>query len=283
VGYNRTVEVTNGLVEKGIVGAATLKELVGLLEPPRVIWLMVSAGNAIDELLFSKDGLANLLKGGDTVVDGGNSFYKDSIRRAQELKRKGIAFVDMGVSGGPEGARTGACFMVGGTREAFERLLPLYVDIAVAEGVQFFEGEGAGHFVKMVHNGIEYGVMQAIAEGFTVLRNAEYSLDLKGAAEVYNHGSVIESRLMEWLGKAFEVHGVDLDDVSGSVAHTGEGEWTVKTAREMGIKAKIIEGAVNFRIESQANPSYTGKILSALREQFGGHRVTIKNAEDKKE
>ena len=278
VGFNRTVEVTNGLIEKGIVGAVSLKEMVKLLEPPRVVWLMVSAGNAVDELLFGEDGLVDLLESGDTVVDGGNSFFKDSIERAKKLKERGIAFVDVGVSGGPEGARSGACLMVGGTREAYERLLPLYLDVAVAEGVQFFKGEGAGHFVKMVHNGIEYGVMQAIAEGFTVLRNADYSLDLKGAAEVYNHGSVIESRLMEWLGKAFEVHGIDLDDVSGVVAHTGEGEWTVKTAREMSVKAKIIEGAVNFRIESQADPSYTGKILSALREQFGGHQVTIRNA-----
>jgi 6-phosphogluconate dehydrogenase len=237
---------------------------------------MVSAGDAVDEVLFGENGLADLLKRGDTVVDGGNSFYKDSVKRAKKLKERGITFVDVGVSGGPEGARNGACLMVGGNKEDYESLLPLYLDVAVAQGVQFFEGVGAGHFVKMVHNGVEYGVMQAIAEGFTVLRNAEYSLDLKGAAEVYNHGSVIESRLMEWLVKAFEVHGVNLDDVSGAVAHTGEGEWTVKTAREMGVKAKIIEGAISFRIESQGNPSYAGKILSALREQFGGHQVTIR-------
>jgi 6-phosphogluconate dehydrogenase len=132
----------------------------------------------------------------------------------------------------------------------------------------------------MVHNGIEYGIMQAIAEGFTVLKNAKYSLNLKDIAEVYDHGSVIESRLMEWLKKAFDIHGVDLSDVSGTVAHTGEGEWTVKTARELGLKTKIIEEAVNFRTESEKNPSYTGKILSALREQFGGHSVAIKTDEN---
>jgi len=135
--------------------------------------------------------------------------------------------------------------------------------------------------VKMVHNGIEYGVMQAIAEGFTVLRNAGYLLNLVDIAEVYNHGSVIESRLMEWLKKAFEVHGTSLENVSGTVAHTGEGEWTIKTAHELGLKTKIIEEAVKFRIESEKHPSYTGKILSALREQFGGHSITLKTTESK--
>jgi glucose-6-phosphate 1-dehydrogenase len=276
VGFNRTIEVTRGLMERGIVGAATLKEMARLLEPPRVVWLMIKAGDAVDEVLFGKEGLVNHLGKGDTIIDGGNSFYKDSVKRARRLKEKGITFVDIGISGGPEGARNGACLMVGGTKEAYERLLPLYLDVAAFQGVQFFEGSGAGHFVKMVHNGIEYGIMQAIAEGFTVLRNADYSLNLENVVEVYNHGSVIESRLMEWLGKAFEVHGADLKNVSGKVAHTGEGEWTVKTAREMGLKTKIIEEAVNFRIKSQDNPSYIGKMLSALREQFGGHSVTIK-------
>ena len=281
VGFNRTYEVTKGLEERGIVGVATLKEMVSKLTPPRVIWLMVKAGEPVDEALFGKDGLMNHLEKGDIVIDGGNSFYKDSVRRAQKLEEKGITFVDVGVSGGPEGARTGACLMVGGTRKAYEKLLPMYLDIATTQGVQFFEGAGAGHFVKMVHNGIEYGIMQAIAEGFTVLRNAGYSLNLVDIAEVYNHGSVIESRLMEWLKKAFEVHGTSLENVSGTVAHTGEGEWTIKTAHELGLKTKIIEEAVKFRIKSEKHPSYTGKILSALREQFRGHSITLKTTESK--
>jgi glucose-6-phosphate 1-dehydrogenase len=282
VGFNRTYEVTKGLEEKGIVGAATPKEIVSKNEPPRVIWVMVKAGEPVDGILFGEEGLMNYLENGDIVIDGGNSFYEDSVRRAHKLAKKGITFVDVGISGGPEGARTGACLIVGGTKEAYEKLLPLYLDISVAQGVQFFEGVGAGHFVKMVHNGIEYGIMQAIAEGFTVLKNAAYSLNLKNVAEVYNHGSVIESRLIGWLKKAFEVHGVDLKDVSGTVAHTGEGEWAVNTARGLGVKAKIIEEAVNFRIESEKNPSYTGKILSALREQFGGHSIIIRTADEKK-
>jgi len=256
--------------------------MVSKLKPPRVIWVMVKAGEAIDEVLFGEEGLINHLEKEDIVIDGGNSYFEDSVRRTHKLAKKGIMFVDVGVSGGPEGVRTGACLMVGGTKEVYEKLLPLYLNIAVTQGVQFFEGVGAGHFVKMIHNGIEYGIMQAIAEGFTVLKNSGYSLNLKDIAEVYNHGSVIESKLIRWLKKAFEVHGVDLEDVSGTVAHTGEGEWTVKTAHELGLKTKIIEEAVNFRIESEKNPSYTGKILSALREQFGGHSVTLKTI-DKEE
>ncbi|MCW4019957.1 MAG: glucose-6-phosphate dehydrogenase [Candidatus Bathyarchaeota archaeon] len=275
VGFNRTYAVTRKLERKGIVGSASLKELAAYLEPPRVIWLMIKAGKPVDEVLFSGDGLVNYLDKGDIVVDGGNSFYKDSVRRAEELEKKGIFFVDAGVSGGPEGARYGACLMVGGKRAIYEKIQPLFLDISAPQGVKFFEGVGAGHFVKMVHNGIEYGIMQSIAEGFAILKNAEYFLDLKDAADVYNHGSVIESRLVGWLKRAFEVHGVELENISGAVAHTGEGEWTVRTAHELEVKAKIIEESLKFRVQSEKNPSYTGKILSALREQFGGHAATI--------
>jgi len=274
VGYNRTYEVTKKLEKEGIVATRSLKELAKKLKPSRVVWLMVTAGVAVDEILFGEDGLANFLDNGDIVIDGGNSFYKDSIRRAQELEKRGIFLVDVGVSGGPEGARHGACLMVGGRRDLYVRLLPLFLDVSAPQGVQFFEGTGAGHFVKMVHNGIEYGIMQSIAEGFTILKQARYALNLKDVADVYNHGSVIESRLIGWLKKAFEIHGVDLNDVSGTVGHTGEGEWTVQTARELGVQAKVMEEAVKFRVESEKNPSYTGKTLSALREQFGGHLST---------
>jgi glucose-6-phosphate 1-dehydrogenase len=275
--YNRTYEVTRNLTEYGVIGTASLREFVDRLPPPRVVWLMVKAGNPVDDLLFGAEGLARYLTEGDTVIDGGNSFYKESVRRAKKLARKRIDFVDVGVSGGPEGARHGACLMVGGKKESYEKLFPLFLDIAMPQGVQFFEGVGAGHFVKMVHNGIEYGIMQAMGEGFTVLKNAKYSLNLRDVADVFNHGSVIESRLTGWLKEAFEVHGVDLKNVSGTIGHTGEGEWTVKVAEELGVKAKIIEESLKFRMESEKNPSYTGRILSALREQFGGHSVTIEN------
>jgi len=273
-GYNRTPEITKNLENEGLKGVYSLKDLIKKIPPPRIIWLMLPAGELIDEVIFGKKGLINWLKKGDILIDGGNSFYKDSIKRFRKLKEKGIFFVDVGVSGGPSGARYGASLMIGGERNIFEKIEPLFADLSIISGYQFFEGPGAGHFVKMIHNGIEYGMMQAIAEGFTILKHAKYRLNLKKVAEVYNHGSVIESRLIGWLEKALEIYGDDLDDISGIVAHTGEGEWTVKTAKEMNIKTKVIEEALQFRIESQKNPTYTGKILSALRQQFGGHKVT---------
>ncbi len=272
-GYNRTPKITKELETEGLVGAYSLGELVGKLQRPRLIWIMVPAGKAVDEILFGKDGLAQRLERGDIVVDGGNSFYKDSVRRFKKLKKEGIHFVDAGVSGGPAGARYGASLMIGGEREVFNELQPLFFDIAKENGYQFFEGAGAGHFVKMVHNGIEYGMMQAIAEGFTLLKKAKYKLNLMRVADIYNHGSVIESQLVSWLKNAFELHGEDLDGITGSVGRTGEGAWTVRTAHELKVKARIIEDALKFRVASEKNPDYTGKILSALRGQFGGHHV----------
>ncbi len=272
-GYNRSPEDTKNLEVKGLTAAFSVKELITRLTPPRLIWLSLPAGRAIDEVLFGKKGLVVHLQAGDTIIDGGNSFYQDSVRRAKQLAKNKINFIDVGVSGGPAGARTGAALMIGGRREIFEQYEGLFADEARLQGYQFFAGAGAGHFVKMVHNGIEYGMMQAIAEGFSVLKSTPYHLDLSRVAEIYNRGSVIESRLIAWLDEAFQLHGADLRSVSGSVAHTGEGQWTVATAKAMGLVTKIIAESLRFRIRSVKNPSYTGKILSALREQFGGHSV----------
>lgn len=270
-GYNRTAEDTRALEKEGLTGAYSIEEFVNKLKKPKVVWLTLPAGQAIDDVLFEKNGLVSYLEKGDILIEAGNSYYKDSLRRAKKLFKQGINFIDAGVSGGPAGARYGACLMVGGERRLFEYLLPVFLDVSVAEGVQFFEGVGAGHFVKMVHNGIEYGMMQALAEGFAILKNSHYKLDLTKATQIYNHGSVIESRLVGWLKDAFHAFGEDLKNVSGSVAHTGEGAWTVKTASEMKIKAKVIADALKFRIQSVKNPSYTGKLLSALRNRFGWH------------
>lgn len=282
-GYNTTPDVTKNLEKEGLHGAYSLQEMMEKISSPRIVWLMVPAsakasagkpaGKPVDEVLFGKNGLAKQLKKGDVVIDGGNSFYKDSVRRFKKLKRNGVHFVDIGVSGGPAGARYGASLMIGGEKKVFQALEPLCNDLAVSGGYQFFEGSGAGHFIKMIHNGIEYGMMQALAEGFTILKKSTYQLDLTRIADVYNHGSVIESRLIDWLKKALELYGKDLKNISGSVGHTGEGVWTVKTAKELNIKVKILEEALRFRIASKKNPSYTGKILSALRKQFGGHQA----------
>lgn len=276
VGYNRTTRVTQELAQEGIEAAATLKELVAKLDSPRVIWLMLPAGEVVDAHLFGANGIGPLLTKGDIVIDGGNSFYKDAAPRAKKLTQLGIHFLDVGTSGGPGGARHGACLMIGGDKQVFGQIEPLFQTIAKenADGqkaYQFFPGAGAGHFVKMVHNGIEYGMMQSIAEGFAIMKAAPFNLNLQDVASIYNNGSVIESRLTNWMAQAFEQHGQDLAGVSGSVKHTGEGEWTVQAAQELDIPTPVIQDSFQFRVASTNNPSYAGQILSALRGQFGGH------------
>lgn len=272
VGYNRTAQVVEEMEgTPHFKGASSFEELVKKLPSPKIVWLTLPQAT-VEEILFEK-GLVKLLGEGDIVVEGGNSFYKDSIQRSKELAQRGIEFVDVGISGGPGGARSGACLMVGGKEETFKKLKPLFQAAAKEGGLEFFPGVGAGHFVKMIHNGIEYGMMQSIAEGFATLKKSPYNLDLSRVASVYNNGSVIESRLIGWLQKAFEERSEDLESISGSVGHTGEGEWSVKTAKEYKVKTPIIEGSFKFRVASEKDPSYIGQVLSALREQFGGHKV----------
>ncbi|MCR4323303.1 MAG: glucose-6-phosphate dehydrogenase [Candidatus Azambacteria bacterium] len=273
VGTTRDAEKAENFKKKGMKVAVDYADLVGQLSHPRVVWVMVTAGAATEETIFGKHGLVHYLEKGDILIDGGNSFYKDSIRRAKLLKKKGIRFVDVGVSGGPGGARRGACIMVGGERASYEYLNQLFLDFTVSGGVEFFDGHGAGHFVKMVHNGIEYGMMQAIAEGFAILKKSKLKLDLARVTDIYNHGSVIESKLINWLAEAFDVYGQELKAISGSVKRTGEGDWTVNTAKELGVRAKIIEESVKFRKLSEKKPEYAGKVLSALRNRFGGHAI----------
>lgn len=271
VAYNRTVTVTRALEPEGIIGAVSVKELVQKLTPPRLIWLMLPNGAPTDEMLFGKGGLVHLLAKGDTIIEGANSYFRDTQVRYKKLAKTGLRFIDVGVSGGPSGARNGACIMVGGSEKLFRELESLFADLSVPEGYAHFEGPGAGHFVKMVHNGIEYGMMQALAEGFAVLKKSSYKLDLQRAAKIYNRGSVIESRLVGWLERAYQEHGEELKNMSGSVASTGEGEWTIKTAGTLKVPTLVIGEAVKFRAVSQRDPSYIGKILTALRNQFGGH------------
>ncbi len=270
--FNRSEDPVKRISKQGAQPAASLQALVTALEPPRLIWLMVPY-QAVEEII---NGLVPVLQKGDTVIDGGNSPYKESMRRARELEQRGIDFLDAGVSGGPAGARNGACIMVGGKKEIFKKHEKLFQDLSVEKGYGYMGKSGAGHFVKMVHNGIEYGMMQALAEGFAVMKSSSFDLDLTAVADLYNHKSVIESRLVGWLKNAFEQYGRDLSEIAGSVAQSGEGMWTVEAAKEFGVPVPIIEGALDFRVESQSTPSYTGKIVSALRHQFGGHKVKVK-------
>jgi len=275
-GYNRTSAVTKTFEKKGLDAAYSHKELIEKLPTPRIVWLMVPHGKPVDDTLFGKDGLVEYLEKGDIVIDGGNSQYKNSIARAKKLKKKGIHMLDVGVSGGPAAARQGACIMIGGDKKIFDYTEPLFAALAQTNGYEFFPGHGAGHFVKMVHNGIEYGMMQAIAEGFNIMKTSKYKLDLSRVASVYNNGSIIESHLIAWLYDALREYGVDLKKIDGHVADSGEGQWTVDTAHEMGAAVRVIEEALLFRRRSQKNASYTGKIVSALRGQFGMHPVIKK-------
>lgn len=269
VAYNRHEDAVKEIAKKGAIGADNLKHLVSLLSAPRTVWLMVPH-QAVDEVI--SDIVPHMQKG-DVIIDGGNSPYKESIRRGKELEAKGIDFLDAGVSGGPAGARNGACIMIGGKKEVFKRYESLFRDLTVENGYRYMGPSGAGHFVKMVHNGIEYGMMQAIAEGFAVMKASPFNLNLTDVTDIYNHKSVVESRLVGWLKSGFEKYGEDLEKISGSVAHTGEGLWTVEAAREFGVSVPIIEGSLNFRNESQKNPSYTGQVVSVLRNQFGQHEA----------
>ena len=255
--------------EAGAQTASSIKELVAMLETPRTVWVMVPH-EVVDEVL---NELGACLAGGDRIIEGGNSFYKDTVRRAKEMTVKQIRFLDAGVSGGPSGARNGACIMVGGEETDYQKLVPLFRDLAVEGGYAYMGSYGAGHFVKMVHNGIEYGMMQSIGEGFEIMHQGPYTLDLPAIAELYNHGSVVTSRLVGWLRDGFTQFSKDLDGVSGMVHHTGEGEWTVKTAEELGVSVPVIKAALDFRIASEKKPSFTGQVLSVMRNMFGGHSV----------
>lgn len=272
VAYNRSLESVDEVAKQGATPTSSLPQLVAALSSPRTVWVMVPH-QTVDSVLAE---LIPLLEKGDTIIDGGNSFYKESMRRAKELSQKGVNFMDVGMSGGPRGAREGACTMVGGEKKIFDAYEELFRDISVLNGFAYMGSAGAGHFVKMVHNGIEYGMMQAIGEGFEVLKKSSFNFNLSAVAELYNHQSVIESRLVGWMKSAFDAYGEDLAEISGKVSHSGEGLWTVETAKELGVPVPIIESSLKFRENSQKNPSYTGQVVSALRNQFGGHEVKKK-------
>ncbi|OHA63380.1 MAG: 6-phosphogluconate dehydrogenase (decarboxylating) [Candidatus Wildermuthbacteria bacterium RIFCSPHIGHO2_01_FULL_48_25] len=250
--------------------AQNLKELALKLKQPRVVWLMVPAGKPVDEVLGK---LILFLQKGDTVVDGGNSFYKDSLKRGAKLARKGISFLDVGVSGGPVSIEAGKfAIMVGGDKSAYTKVRPLLSDLSDTQA-GYMGKSGAGHFAKMVHNGIEYGMMQALAEGFAVLKKSPFKFRLQDVARAYNRNSIITSRLVGWLEEGFRLYGEDLRRASTKVSHTGEGEWTVKTAKQLKVSAPVIEESFRFRVQSAKKPSFTGKILSTLRAVFGGHKI----------
>jgi len=267
--FDLSEEARKQAEEIGAKVFVSISDLVASEEAPRTVWIMVPH-QVVDDVLGE---LVPLLSDGDTIIEGGNSRYTETVRRAKEITSTGIRFVDAGVSGGPGGALNGAAVMVGGLREDYDHYEDLFKDLSVENGYGYMGDHGAGHFVKMVHNGIEYGMMQAIGEGFELMKKSGLNLDLVKIAKVYENGTVVSSRLVTWLKQALEQEGPELSEISGEVSHSGEGLWTVETAKELGVPIKVIEDALQFRVDSQGNPSYSGQVVSAMREQFGGHPV----------
>lgn len=270
IAWNRTPEKTKELMSEGLEGASTPEDVVGRLAAPRVIWIMVPAGDATEATI---EEFAALLSPGDTIVDGGNANFKDSKRRHAMLRERGLKFVDAGISGGVWGLQNGYGTMVGGEPDAVRPLEPIFRSLAPEGGYIHAGGPGAGHYTKMVHNGIEYGLMQAYAEGFEILHASEYGVDLEAVAKAWQHGTVIRSWLLELAGRAFEQHGDDLGDIRGWVADSGEGRWTVQEAIDLDVPAPVITLSLLARFTSRQDESYSARVLAALRQQFGGHAV----------
>ena len=289
VAWDRSADAVRGATGTGVTGAASLAELVQQLQPPRTVWVMVPSGPPTEETI---DALSSLLAAGDTVIDGGNTHFKDDVRRARTLRSKDIHYVDVGTSGGVWGFERGFCLMIGGEPEIVNRLFPIFRTLApgggfagsveaspAAEGFLHCGRAGAGHFVKMIHNGIEYGLMQSYAEGFDILRNADsaalpgdqrYTFNLAEVAEVWRRGSVISSWLLDLAAIALR-DDPQLERFTGSVGDSGEGRWTVAAAIEESVSADVLTTALYTRFRSRRDHTFAEKLLSALRAQFGGH------------
>jgi 6-phosphogluconate dehydrogenase len=283
--WDRSADAVQSLARTGAIGSSSLADLVSRLAPPRAVWLMVPAGDATEQTVTA---LAEVLQQGDTIVDGGNSHFKDDVRRAATLATRGVHYLDVGTSGGVWGAERGYCLMIGGPEHAATRLAPIFRTLAPGQGSQppsrgldpakttAHEGflycgpSGAGHFVKMIHNGIEYGLMQSYAEGFDILQNAAYDFNLAEIAELWRRGSVVSSWLLDLAALALAAD-PQLEAFAGKVADSGEGRWTVDAAVEEEVAAHVLTAALYARFRSRRDHTFGEKLLSALRAQFGGH------------
>src|ERR687893_2357406 len=266
---NRSPGKVDDAVEHGAEGAYSVEELVGKQGPPRVLWSMLPAGDVTDQMIGRFIELADE---GDIVVDGANSYFRDSVVRAERVRNAGLRWLDAGVSGGVWGYEVGYCTMIGGDADAFEYAEPVFKTLAPQNGYAYLGDAGAGHFAKMVHNGVEYGMMQAYAEGFEILQKSRYNYDLRAVSSLWNQGSVVRSWLLELAEAAFE-QDANLDSVRGYAEDSGEGRWTVLEAINEDVPANAIAGSLFARFASRQDDSFAMKVLAALRGQFGGHAI----------
>jgi 6-phosphogluconate dehydrogenase len=269
VSYDRSPEAIQRVVDKGASGARSLADIAKQLSSPRSVWLMVPSGDAVDQTI---EQLVPILEKGDVIIDGGNSYYKDSMRRAAKLTGLGLSFVDAGTSGGVWGLNLGYCMMVGGEKEVVARLEPIFKTLAPQDGYLHAGPSGAGHFVKMIHNGIEYGMMQAYGEGFELLKASQFDLDLGKIAHLWNQGSVVRSWLLELCESAF-AKDAELSSIKDYVEDSGEGRWTVQEAVEKCVPVPVLMAALFARFASRQESSFAAKVVAALRNEFGGHAV----------
>lgn len=269
VAHDRNPEPIQQAKQKGAVGAHSLEDLVRQLTAPRVVWVMVPAGVATEETIGQ---LAGLMQADDVIIDGGNTNYHDDVRRARELKGKGLHYLDVGTSGGIWGLKVGYCLMIGGTQSIYKRLESIFKTLAPENGYGYLGSHGAGHYVKMIHNGIEYGLMQAYAEGFELLQKSEYNLDLPKIANLWNQGSVVRSWLLELAASELEKD-PRLEQIKGFVEDSGEGRWTIQDAIDKNVPAPVITLSLFARFRSRQKESFSDRMLAVLRNAFGGHSV----------
>lgn len=272
MGYDVNPVMRQSAIESGLTVYDDLNEFTQAFDDRRIIWVMVPAGKITDSVIHQ---VSHLCQAGDIIIDGGNSFYQDSQKNSQQLKEMGIHFLDCGTSGGTSGARNGACLMVGGEEEAFNVLKDVLQAISVENGCLYAGKSGSGHYLKMVHNGIEYGMMQAIGEGFEVLEASEFDFDFEKVARVWNNGSVIRSWLVELVQESFK-NDPKLEMITGASDSSGEAQWTVEQALKLKVPTPVISLSLMMRYRSKQNDTFAGKVVSALRNAFGGHSVTKK-------
>lgn len=269
VAYNRSKDKLDSIKEEGIEVSYSIEELINRLERPRILWFMITSGPALDILL---DEVSSLLSEGDIIIDGGNSYYKDTVKRGLVLESNKINYIDVGTSGGISGARNGACMMIGGNKEVFNYLEPLFEAINVKDGYAYLGNSGAGHYSKMIHNGIEYGMMQALGEGFQLIEQSEYDYDLKDLANVWSNGSIIEGLLVKLLVNAFSDK-PKLEGISKYVDTSGEAEWTLLDAIEKKVSIPTIASSLFTRFKSKDDNQFSEKVVASLRNEFGGHKI----------